>query len=345
MTWTKRETQLNDVLATLVYRQEGIAMIAQQSGISPSKINFSGNADEIWYDTINQALKRGKVDDLINAAIKQFPDDPYLLAAKLNAGVDYSTQPDLDDKDGWKEFNEINLEVLTTRKSTLLPISFLQTGIRKSMSVAKVELNARGSASTGTGFLFQIQGDPGTYFMTNHHVISDKKDAKNARVVFNFELDEDGNTKASESFTIDRDGVWFTSPTSELDVTVFQLDKSAQLAKYGYLDLIPVDVPEFEFVNIIQHPGGMWKQISLYHNVVTSSTDRIVQYLTDTLKGSSGAPVFNSAWDVVAIHHSGGNKKGNENLLPVGFKSRNEGIRINKIIEFFKDQTVKNGKY
>ncbi|SFT96453.1 V8-like Glu-specific endopeptidase [Algoriphagus locisalis] len=338
MIWTKRETQLNDVLATLVYRQEGIAMIAQQSGISPSKINFSGNADEIWHDTIIQALRRGKLTDLIEAALRQFPDDPYLLAAKLNADVDYTTQPDLNDKNGWKEFDEANLEVLTTGKSTLLPISFLETGIRRSSAVAKVEITTRDFVSSGTGFLFQVQEIDGTFFMTNHHVISDKNEIKNTKVIFNFELDENGNTKASESFSVDVEGVWFTSPTNELDVTVFQLDKSARIEKYGYLDLIPVDIPEFEFVNIIQHPGGMWKQISLYHNVVTTSTDRVVQYLTDTLKGSSGAPVFNSSWEVVAIHHSGGNKKGNENLLPVGFKSRNEGIRINKIIEFFKAQ-------
>lgn len=338
MNWTKRETQLNDVLATLVYRQEGIAMLAQQSGISPSKINFSGNADEIWYDTINQALKRGKLDDLIEVAIRQFPNDPYLLAAKLNAGVDYTTQPDLNDRNGWKQFDEANLEVLTTGKSTLLPISFLQTGIRKSLAVAKVEIAKKGFISSGTGFLFKVNGIAGTFFMTNHHVISDKNEINTTKVIFNFELDEHGNTKASESFSIDVEGVWFTSPTNELDVTVFQLNKSAGLEKYGYLDLIPVDIPEFEFVNIIQHPGGMWKQISLYHNIVTTSTDRVVQYLTDTLKGSSGAPVFNSSWQVVAIHHSGGNKKGNENLLPVGYKSRNEGIRINKIIEFFKTQ-------
>ena len=38
-----------------------------------------------------------------------------------------------------------------------------------------------------------------------------------------------------------------------------------------------------DFVNIIQHPGGMKKQIALYHNLVVYSDVNRVQYLTDTL--------------------------------------------------------------
>lgn len=79
------------------------------------------------------------------------------------------------------------------------------------------------------------------------------------------------------------------------------------------------------------------KQISLYHNIVTHTNERIVQYLTDTLKGSSGSPVFNSEWEVVALHHSGGGSKSDEPALMDGLKIRNEGILINKIIQFFKD--------
>lgn len=42
-------------------------------------------------------------------------------------------------------------------------------------------------------------------------------------------------------------------------------------------------------------------------------------YLTDTLPHSSGSPVFNSEWEVVALHHAGvQNKKiGNDNFAVV----------------------------
>jgi hypothetical protein len=37
-----------------------------------------------------------------------------------------------------------------------------------------------------------------------------------------------------------------------------------------------------DFVNIIQHPDGGPKQITLYHNVITAVRDMLVQFLTDT---------------------------------------------------------------
>jgi hypothetical protein len=37
---------------------------------------------------------------------------------------------------------------------------------------------------------------------------------------------------------------------------------------------------------------------------------------------------------VVALHHSGGGKRRDEVQLPMGAKSRNEGIQMNNIIDF-----------
>ena len=68
----------------------------------------------------------------------------------------------------------------------------------------------------------------------------------------------------------------------------------------------------------------------LYDNLIVYVDDRIVQYLTDTLPGSSGSPCFDSEWKVIALHHSGGW------LREPGAKERyyrNEGIHINKVID------------
>jgi V8-like Glu-specific endopeptidase len=59
-------------------------------------------------------------------------------------------------------------------------------------------------------------------------------------------------------------------------------------------------------VSIIQHPGGHFKKISLQNNFVEYIDRRTTQYTTSTEPGSSGSPVFDDDFNVVAIHHSGG---------------------------------------
>ena len=62
-----------------------------------------------------------------------------------------------------------------------------------------------------------------------------------------------------------------------------------------------------EQVNIIQHPNGNPLSVVLTENyVLVDMTSDRVHYLADTLPGSTGAPVLNRYWEVVALHHSGG---------------------------------------
>src|SRR5262249_27937575 len=55
-------------------------------------------------------------------------------------------------------------------------------------------------------------------------------------------------------------------------------------------------------VNIIQHPDGSPKRIALRNNLITASTETQLLYSPDTNRGSSGAPVFDASWTVVALH-------------------------------------------
>ena len=60
-----------------------------------------------------------------------------------------------------------------------------------------------------------------------------------------------------------------------------------------------------EYVSIIQHPNGEMKQIALRENQILDFFDAFLHYRTDTAPGSSGSPVFNDQWEIVALHHSG----------------------------------------
>jgi hypothetical protein len=61
-------------------------------------------------------------------------------------------------------------------------------------------------------------------------------------------------------------------------------------------------------VPIVQHPNGQPKQIALTSSVVVRVKSPLLHYTTDTMGGSSGSPVFNDLWQVVAIHHAAGPK-------------------------------------
>lgn len=339
MAWTKKLTQLNDALSDLVPNKDGITKYVKASGLKPQFIDTSGNAMDVWSNVLSEADKNSMVDELVKSVLNTYPDNPFLKSALATKEIDYSLSPDIDKISKWQDVSEETLEVLTMGRSTLLPVNFLARGVQKSKAVGKVEIKIGSNrVNVGTGFLFKVKGINDLFFITNYHVINDRKDIDKTKVIFDYELDIDGNSIASKSFRIDENRAWYCSPVNEYDTTIFNLiDDHNELESYGYIELKEIEIAQNDFVNIIQHPGGEMKQISLYHNIVTNTSERVVQYLTDTLKGSSGSPVFNSDWEVVALHHSGGGNKPGEPVLPEGIKSRNEGIFINKIIQFVKD--------
>jgi V8-like Glu-specific endopeptidase len=111
-------------------------------------------------------------------------------------------------------------------------------------------------------------------------------------------------------------------------------------AQWGALDIVDIATNVNDFVNIIQHPGGMPKQIALYHNMVVYSDGKRVQYLTDTMPGSSGSPVFDTNWRVVALHHSGGwlAQPGTNKVF-----FRNEGISARALVQGLGASGVRGG--
>lgn len=178
----------------------------------------------------------------------------------------------------------------------------------------------RPDAWIGTGVLISD-----SVLLTNYHVL-DETTAKGAVVQFNYQMSATGLAAPIAEFQVDSETLIATSP--EDDWTIVHV-RGAPGKTWGKLALQPVEIREGDFVNIIQHAAGLPKQIALYHNVVVHADDSRVQYLTDTLPGSSGSPVFNSKWQVVALHHSGGwlTEPGSQHEF-----WRNEGININAVI-------------
>ncbi len=201
----------------------------------------------------------------------------------------------------------------------LKPIAFLEQGIAVSKSVAHITLADGGLAS---GFL--IAPD---ILLTNQHVFRVKDDAKHAKVRFNYQTDLYGNFLPTDEYNCDPENLFKNN--EEFDYALVRIKGEAGM-KWGFSKLKPIDVTVNEKVNIIQHPAGGPKQIAMNDNEVKYVDETVVQYITDTMPGSSGSPVFNDNWRLIALHHSGGNiPEPSTNAIHF----RNEGIRIGAIIK------------
>lgn len=97
---------------------------------------------------------------------------------------------------------------------------------------------------------------------------------------------------------------------------------------WGYLQLPPsITYAVGEHLNIVQHPQARRKEVALQKNNITNIYTNRIRYTTDTEPGSSGSPVFNNQWDLVAIHHAAG-----EWDPATGLWLSNEGMRMDKIV-------------
>ncbi|MFZ4661548.1 MAG: trypsin-like peptidase domain-containing protein [Caldilineaceae bacterium] len=182
-------------------------------------------------------------------------------------------------------------------ENTLRHVYLLELALAAAQAVVHLRIQKEsGQGELGTGFM--VARD---LLMTNHHVIATPQEAAGTEASFNYQLDRHGRICEATTVRVRPDALFYTN--AELDFTVVQLD---QPPDYGVLTLQPVQVRKDDRVAIIQHPGGHLKQIAMQNNFVAYADARVVQYTTSTLPGSSGAPVFNDNFAVVAIHHSGG---------------------------------------
>jgi V8-like Glu-specific endopeptidase len=202
-----------------------------------------------------------------------------------------------------------------------LPISFLKKGVKAANSVCQLKIRKGFYTDIGTGFMITP-----SLMMTNHHVIKSLEQAEAGIAYFHYEEGANGNPSKRIKRKLKPHDFYYSY--EKLDLAIVAVENEAG-NEFGYHALIgsPDKLKLGDRVNIIQHPDGRKKEIALHDNQVKELKMNKIHYLTDTQQGSSGAPVFNNKWELVALHHWGS-------------PSYNVGIRISAICNHLQ-QTLK----
>jgi endonuclease G len=197
----------------------------------------------------------------------------------------------------------------------MVDFSFLAAGIKVGDSVGRVVVprfeNGK-TIQTAAGVPWTMLGTAWmigpSLILTNHHVINARlndeasasaadfdKQGQNAIVEFDF----DASNSVRKSIAVDR----VVASSTDLDYVVLHLQAdpgrpplslNPERVIFGAASYIPV--------NIVQHPRGLPKRVAFRNNLLTGADNEVIRYFTDTDFGSSGSPVCDDAWRVVALH-------------------------------------------
>ena len=326
MAWDRNLSNLRNVLAGLYWNVEEARRIVLDVELNPVVISFTNKSINTWQSILEEAQLQDKVGDIITKARQDYPKLQSLALAEQNLLLSVET-PEIKDEEWQGPTDAGQLEKIIGTLSTLRPISFLERGLEMAKSVARV---VRADGGRGSGFLIKDN-----LLITNHHVIPSKEIARGAIVEFNYQKTAQGLDAEMKSFKLapdEGDKGFATSPKEDQggdDWTAVRVMGNPN-QEWGKLTLSRADPKVQDEVIIIQHPGGGPKQIALSHNTVAFVNEKRLQYLTDTMEGSSGSPVFNIDWQVVALHHKGGDLQEPNSKLRV---FRNQGVHINVVID------------
>jgi V8-like Glu-specific endopeptidase len=255
---------------------------------------------------IQWAEAKGKTKDLLLAAVGEVPGNARLREAKeavLGEG-------DLDD-----------LEKIVSSNPALFsdPEAWRQAMIRAERAVCRVEKPE--GRPLGTGFL--VAKD---LVLTNHHVAFDaartfRNHPDSVRFRFGFREPADGAHEGGTTYRLAADWDVHNSPIGTLDYAVLRLNRPAggepvgefkDAPQRGWLKLQKTDVRQSQGLFILQHPSG--DMLKMANGGVRQVSGAWVDYEVDTEPGSSGSPVFNNKWELVALHSRAGKGQFNQGV-------------------------------
>ena len=225
-----------------------------------------------------------------------------------------------------------------------LPSAWLTAGAAAADAVAMIDA----PGTRGTGFLVSPW-----LLLTNNHVLPDAARAAGTEAVFRYVADSRNRVTRSREVRLAPERCFLTSPVDELDYTLVAVAPLAGGRAPGKtFGAIPMrgaigKILSGQPVNIIQHPEGRLREIAVRNNLLIGVDDtRYLTYETDSEPGSSGSPVLNDGWELVALHSRAESRRNQQNV-PIDVDGQpvtprtpaarrvwvaNKGIRISAIV-------------
>ncbi|WP_416984774.1 endonuclease [Streptomyces sp. T028] len=290
MTTELRTERASNYLSQLTTAARRYADRTEQRDLNKAVLATSGVLYADDPERVEKRLARLGADWSLARAIERVPSDPA-----ATAGSTLLLPPDVFGRD------VLGLERLIGRNN-LTPIAFLEEGVLAARPVGRITVRGPGGGH-GTGFLVSP-----ALLLTNHHVLGDSEEAARSEVAFAFQDGVGGGPLVPAVFRLEPQRFFVTD--RRLDFSLVAVaprgTQGEALSSFGRLTLSEAQgkVVIGEFVNIVQHPRGEPKQLALRDNQVVDVLDDFLHYECDTQPGSSGSPVFNDQWEVVALHHS-----------------------------------------
>jgi endonuclease G, mitochondrial len=236
-------------------------------------------------------------------------------------------------------------------RDDMVSFGFLLAGTTAGNSVARLQvpryqngmpvLLASGEPEIHEGTAWLLTPD---LMITNHHVVNARKDGEDSAAQPDLEMQ---TTKTGINFDFDAQTMKGSMAgvskleafDPSLDYAIFRLAQpAARKPLVLNREKIEIANDSYKAVNIIQHPYGGPKKVALRNNLIYDSKPPKLRYFTDTEHGSSGSPVFDDNWQVVALHRA------SAFVDNVRFQGRqvgwvNEGTQISALLDELK---VKN---